>query len=157
MLNEFVGDFQAYDASRLPISVNDAPDENAIYNVASKTVNVRVQKAVDPEVSALLDDSDASRFGSDVEDLEEDFVVKANLPDEDEDEEEDVCMGDGRNFGAQSENKNASNEVDGVIKNFMEREKGDFVVEDPRARRDVDLEFDMVSCFSCYLSVMCSI
>jgi protein LTV1 len=128
--------------------VNEAPDENAIYNVASKTVNVRVQKAVDPEVSALLDDSDASRFGSDVEDLEEDFVVKANLPDEDE--EEDVCIGDGPNFGAQFENKNASNEVDVVRKNCVEREEGDFVVDDPRARRDVDEEFDMVSVFSLF-------
>ncbi|XP_022963858.1 uncharacterized protein LOC111464046 [Cucurbita moschata] len=30
----------------------------------------------DPEIAALLDDDDLSRFGSDVEDLEEDFVVQ---------------------------------------------------------------------------------
>ena len=105
--------FQAYDASKLRILENEAPDEKAIYTVASKTVNVRVQRAVDPEVSALLDDSDAaSRFGSDDEDLEEDFVIKANLPDGDEEEEEeDICVGDGPSFIEQSESENASNEV----------------------------------------------
>lgn len=42
----------------------------------------RYPRVVDEEVAALLDDDsdDASRFGSDVEDLEEDFVVKASLP-----------------------------------------------------------------------------
>ncbi|KAJ4867927.1 Uncharacterized protein Rs2_50526 [Raphanus sativus] len=38
---------------------------------------VKVKKAIDPEVAALLEDSDGSEFGSDVEDLEEDFVVQA--------------------------------------------------------------------------------
>ncbi|XP_062019268.1 uncharacterized protein LOC133735854 [Rosa rugosa] len=138
-LEQLPHDVKAYDASRLRISENEAPDENAIYNVASKTVNVRVKKAVDPEVSALLDaDSDASRFGSDDEDLEEDFVVKANLADGDEEED------DGPSFVEQSENNNARNEVGVVGRNCVERGKGDFVVDDPRARRDVDEEFDMV-------------
>ncbi|KAL6130381.1 hypothetical protein ACLB2K_068761 [Fragaria x ananassa] len=132
--------FYAYDASKLRISENEAPDEKAIYTVASKTVNVRVQRAVDPEVSALLDDSDtASRFGCDDEDLEEDFVIKANLPDGDEEEkeeeeDEDVCVGDGPSFVEQSESEN---ELRG-------EGKTEFLVNDPRARRDVDDEFGMV-------------
>ena len=39
----------------------------------------------DPEIVALLDDDDLSRFGFDVEDLEEDFVVQVNLCEEGED------------------------------------------------------------------------
>lgn len=75
--------FQAYDASRVQISkLSDASDEKAIYSVTLKTVGMRIQKAVDPEVAALLDDSDLSRFGSDIEDLEEDFVVNASLSQE---------------------------------------------------------------------------
>ncbi|KAL6215706.1 hypothetical protein ACLB2K_015134 [Fragaria x ananassa] len=146
-LEQLPHDVKAYDASRLRISEKEAPDEKDIYTVASKTVNVRVQRAVDPEVSALLDDSDAaSRFGSDDEDLEEDFVIKANLADgdEEEEEEEDVCVGDGPSFVEQSESKNVSNEVGVVERNCVERGKGEFVVDDPRARRDVDDEFDMV-------------
>ncbi|XP_059636374.1 uncharacterized protein LOC132278570 [Cornus florida] len=87
-LDQLSQDVKAYDASRVGIAKTsgDASDKS-IYSVASKTVGVRVQKAVDPEVSALLDDSDLSRFGSDVEDLDEDFVVKANLAEESEDEE----------------------------------------------------------------------
>ncbi|PHT84886.1 hypothetical protein T459_13329 [Capsicum annuum] len=83
-LNELPHDVKAYDASRVEVvKVNDDSYEKYVYNVAAKTVGVRVQKAVDPEVAALLDDSDLSRFGSDDEDLEleEDFVIKANLPD----------------------------------------------------------------------------
>ncbi|CAJ1942169.1 unnamed protein product [Sphenostylis stenocarpa] len=86
-------DVKAYDASRLQISeVHGEPEENSLYTVASKTTSVRVQKAVDPEVAALLDDSDVSRLGSDVEDLEEDFVVQANLlKDEDDEEKNKEC------------------------------------------------------------------
>ena len=40
---------------------------------------------LDPEIAALLDDDDLSRFGFDVEDLEEDFVVQVNLCEEGED------------------------------------------------------------------------
>lgn len=79
-LEQLPNDVKAYDASRVEVlKVNDSLDEKVIYNVAAKTVVVRIQKAVDPEVAALLDDSDLSRFGSDVEDLEEDFVANANL------------------------------------------------------------------------------
>lgn len=48
---------------------------------------MRVQRALDPEIAALLDDTDLSRFGSDVEDLEEDFVVQANIPDGEEEQD----------------------------------------------------------------------
>ncbi|KAF5943217.1 hypothetical protein HYC85_020859 [Camellia sinensis] len=89
-LDQLPLDVKAYDASRVEIpGVKDDSNEKSIYNVASRTVGVRIQKVVDPEVVALLDDSDLSRFGSDDEDLEEDFVVKANLLDEAEDVEFD--------------------------------------------------------------------
>ncbi|KAF5196839.1 Low temperature viability protein, partial [Thalictrum thalictroides] len=76
----------AYDASRFHVSkIGDDLKANSIYTVAAKTFGVKVQKAIDPEVAALLDDDDdLSRFGSNVEDLEEDFVVQANLPEEGE-------------------------------------------------------------------------
>ncbi|KAF9621277.1 hypothetical protein IFM89_018494 [Coptis chinensis] len=76
----------AYDASRVNVSgIGDDFNDNSIYGVAAKTIGVKVQKVVGPEVSALLDhDSDMSRFGSDVEDLEEDFVVQENVPEEGE-------------------------------------------------------------------------
>ncbi|KAJ7957825.1 protein LTV1-like [Quillaja saponaria] len=78
-IDQLPRDVKAYDASRLQIpEVTANPDEKTIYSVASKTVGVRIQKAVDPEVAALLDDSDVSLLGSDVEDLEEDFIVQAN-------------------------------------------------------------------------------
>ncbi|GAY60927.1 hypothetical protein CUMW_205850, partial [Citrus unshiu] len=76
-LYELPHDIKAYDASRVKIlevkNENEA-SEKSIYSVASKTVNVKVQRAVDPEVAALLDDSYLSPLGSDVEDLEEDFL-----------------------------------------------------------------------------------
>ncbi|XP_021889680.1 protein LTV1 homolog isoform X2 [Carica papaya] len=82
-LDQLPHDVKAYDASRLKISQAECdPCEKSIYAVASRTINVRVQKAVDPDVTALLDDSDLSRFNSDVEELEEDFVVQANLLEE---------------------------------------------------------------------------
>ncbi|KAL6995767.1 hypothetical protein U1Q18_005903 [Sarracenia purpurea var. burkii] len=92
-LDQLPLDVKAYDASRVKIpKVNDDPDETSMYSVASRTVGVRIQKAADPEVAALLNDSDLSQFGSDVEDLEEDFVVKANLHDEVEDVEFDTKL-----------------------------------------------------------------
>ena len=43
-----------------------------------------VRKDVDPEVLAQLDISDGSKFNSDVENLEEDFVVQANKLEEED-------------------------------------------------------------------------
>ncbi|GMH23400.1 hypothetical protein Nepgr_025243 [Nepenthes gracilis] len=75
-------DIKAYDASRVRISEENADtNDRTMYSVAEKTVNVRIQKAVDPEIEALLNET-KSQFDSDVEDLEEDFVVRANLPEE---------------------------------------------------------------------------
>uniref|UniRef100_A0A7N0R830 Protein LTV1 homolog n=1 Tax=Kalanchoe fedtschenkoi TaxID=63787 RepID=A0A7N0R830_KALFE len=74
-------DVKAYDASRVPVpkvTLEETKDDT-MYSVAAKSVGVRLQKAIDPEVAALLDDDDLSRFASDDDDLEEDFVVVANL------------------------------------------------------------------------------
>ena len=147
---------QAYDASRVEISdLNDDSNEKSIYSVASRTVGVRIQKAVDPEVVALLDDSDLSRFGSDDEDLEEDFVVKANLPDE----LEDIDLNKKLNLVENSEvnvkeidQSNASHSQDNVV-DFVEANEfrnhqliaGEYHTDDkPRARRLLDEQFDMV-------------
>ncbi|KAL1290944.1 hypothetical protein HN51_059490 [Arachis hypogaea] len=103
-------DVKAYDASRLQISeVDGEPEPDSIYSVASKTTTVRVQKVVDPEVAALLDDSDLSRFGSDVEDLEEDFVVRANLHEDGDNVEEKAHICDGKNFEESMTNGNQNN------------------------------------------------
>ncbi|GAB4842880.1 hypothetical protein Ancab_012859 [Ancistrocladus abbreviatus] len=81
-LDELPLDVKAYDASRVWISEGNADmNDKTMYNVVEKTVNLRVQKAVDPDIVALLDDNN-SPFGSDVEDLEEDFVIQANLPED---------------------------------------------------------------------------
>ncbi|CAN8278526.1 unnamed protein product [Cochlearia groenlandica] len=74
-------DVKAYDASRVEISgvINEEANDKSMYSVASKTFNVKVKRVIDPEVAALLENSDDSEFGSDVEDLEEDFVVQANF------------------------------------------------------------------------------
>ncbi|KAK8654207.1 hypothetical protein V6N13_128180 [Hibiscus sabdariffa] len=83
-------DVKAYDASRVQILNSKANyNERSIYSVASNTLNARMNRVFDPEVAALLDDSDLSRFGSDVEDLEEDFVVRANTGEEGEGDEID--------------------------------------------------------------------
>ncbi|MQM16719.1 hypothetical protein Taro_049679 [Colocasia esculenta] len=81
-------DVRAYDASslRLISEVVEDGGGDSIYDVAAKTVGVKVEKVVDPDVVRLLDDGDLSRFGSDVEDLEEDFVVMANRVEEGEEE-----------------------------------------------------------------------
>ncbi|CAA7055925.1 unnamed protein product [Microthlaspi erraticum] len=82
-------DVRAFDASRVQVSgvLNEEANENkSLFSVASRTVNVKVQKVIDldPEVAALLEKSDDSEFGSDVEDLEEDFIVQASLTQEGE-------------------------------------------------------------------------
>ena len=126
--------FQAYDASRIEVSkANDeASYKNSIYGVAVNTVPVRIQKAIDPEVAALLDDSDVSRFGSDVEDLEEDFVFNANLPDE----SEDVRVYNKPNF-TQESSFNIKKEEHKVVDEIVVSEK-------LRERRLLDEQFDLV-------------
>ncbi|CAL0303461.1 unnamed protein product [Lupinus luteus] len=138
-------DVKAYDASRLRISeVEGEPEEKSMYTVASRTKTVRVQKAIDPEVAVLLDDSDLSRFGSDVEDLEEDFVVQANLY-EGEDEEkieeaEDKERHDVTLFDESAVNKS---NVQALQVSAHSEVTGD-ISDQPRARRLLDEQFDLL-------------
>ncbi|KAK7283833.1 hypothetical protein RIF29_13580 [Crotalaria pallida] len=161
--HDIPNDVKAYDASRLRISeLNGEPEEKTMYTVASKTTTVRVQKVVDPEVAVLLDDSDLSRFGSDVEDLEEDFVLQANLC-EDEDEEK-VAEADEKAhitnsislFEESVIDKNNSKvlqvSADAKVVNDFESLDGvtncvtgvDGVGENLRARRLLDEQFDLL-------------
>jgi len=138
------------------------PEENSLYSVASKTTSVRVQKAVDPEVAALLDDSDVSRLGSDVEDLEEDFVVQANLL-EDEDGEEKSPFCNKTSFCEESLVKKSPDIAHVLQVSTHSRDTDDSgpfhgvangvpgvecVAEKPRARRLLDEQFDLVSFLS---------
>lgn len=128
--------------------VKNEANDKSIYSVASKTIGVRVPKAIDPEVAALLDDSDLSRFGSDVEDLDEDFIVQANYPEEGADLEID------RKLNLVDESKGVTNDesvsfvnlenVVGERNNAVEEEENDFVADKPRVRRLLDEQFDLV-------------
>ncbi|KAG8377871.1 hypothetical protein BUALT_Bualt08G0078600 [Buddleja alternifolia] len=135
-------DVKAYDASRVELSnVNDVSEEKSIYSVASKTVGVRLQKVVDPEVAAILDDSDSSKFDSDIEDLEEDFVVRANVFEGPVAEDLDTNVSstaDSRVDHIQSWDSSAS----GAPKN--EASVSALVNEKTRERRPLDEQFDML-------------
>ncbi|KAG1328329.1 protein LTV1 [Cocos nucifera] len=143
-------DVKAYDASRLRIStaVGDESNGDSIYTVASKTVGVKVQKAVDPDVAKLLDDDDLSRFGSDVEDLEEDFVVKANLPEAQDEINEEEGLGRGEKVVAKEEvgvardSRWAEKENEFAQGNGEDELKGG---EKPRVRRLLDEQFDLLT------------
>ncbi|XP_057982858.1 uncharacterized protein LOC131167863 [Malania oleifera] len=147
-LDQLPHDVKAYDASRVHIrEVNDEPVDKSIYNVAAKTVGVRVQKAADPEVAALLDDSDLSRFGSDFEELEEDFLIQANLPDEGE----DVVIDKKLNLVEKPEVlKEENNEADDHPSNLVESsgydisESVDACDEKTRVRNLLDEQFDLL-------------
>lgn len=129
---------------------SDDKNDKSIYSVASKTVGVRVQKAVDPEVAALLDDSDLSRFGSDVEDLEEDFVIRANLLEEGD----DLGTNKKLNLINESDEPVASGHQENAVDHCgVGAEKGvkstveagdDFDGEKPRIHRPLDEQFDLV-------------
>nr|XP_023907393.1 protein LTV1 homolog [Quercus suber] len=156
-LEELPRDVKAYDASRVRISEGDADsNEKSIFSVASKTVGVRLQKAVDPEVAALLDDSDLLRFASDDEDLEEDFVVQANFAEEgEEDEDEEV---DNRLNIVEEKPENevdkagASGQQEVVgslvfqngVGNQLVKEGDEIVGDKPRAPRLLDEQFDLL-------------
>ncbi|XP_072996602.1 uncharacterized protein [Typha latifolia] len=139
-------DVKAYDASRVRISGDACEDEesnrDSLYAVASKTAAVKVQRAVDPDVAKLLDDDDLSRFGSDVEDLEEDFVIKANCPEEEEDEVEEEEEEENRELFRSDRRYDAKKEEG------FERGNGDSELEDgakQRVRRLLDEQFDMLT------------
>ncbi|KAI6687099.1 hypothetical protein NL676_023927 [Syzygium grande] len=148
-------DVKAYDASRVQVPKAEGdPNDKSIYTVAANSVNVRVQKAMDPEVAALLDDSDLSRFGSDVEDLEEDFVVQANHPEgKDSIVEENsqyagmpevmgrVVNGSGTSAGQE---RQIDNGFPHEIRSWFVERNGDFDDEKPRARRELDEQFDLL-------------
>ena len=60
--------------------------ENLDHTTNSQDSATDAPPQLDPEIAALLDDvDDLSQFGSDVENLEEDFVVQVNLCEEGED------------------------------------------------------------------------
>ncbi|OWM80894.1 protein LTV1 homolog [Punica granatum] len=140
-------DVKAYDASRVMVGgVNDEPNDGSIYNVASQSVNVKVQKVFDPEVAALLDDNDLSRFGSDIEDLEEDFVVQANCP-----ESGGNVMDQKLNLLRISEaakgvtdNLNTSVHLEKQTTDVYEDGNSEYVTEKPRVRRLLDEQFDLL-------------
>ncbi|KAI0493416.1 hypothetical protein KFK09_023532 [Dendrobium nobile] len=136
-------DVKAFDAKRLTISGAESK-KNSIYAVASKAVGIKVQKVVDPDVSRLLEDSDLSRFGSDTEEFEDDFVFKANLPEGNEGESEEV-----------EETEPGAGEAERqmcLIKTEQEGESFDEDSEDelddgdkPRIHRLLDEQFDLLA------------
>ncbi|KAL3640944.1 hypothetical protein CASFOL_015912 [Castilleja foliolosa] len=137
-------DVKAYDASRVEVSKinDDATDEKkALYGVASKTVGVRLQKVVDPEVAALLDDDASLKYDSDVDDLEEDFVVKANFSDELKAEENDEML----SFPAESRVDHVQSSDSSVLGAMEKRVLIPALEsEKPRVRRTLDEHFDML-------------
>ncbi|KAH9677372.1 protein ltv1 [Citrus sinensis] len=149
-------DIKAYDASRVNISEVKNENEKSIYSVASKSVNVKVQRAVDPEVAALLDDSDLSRFGSDVEDLEEDFILQANCT------EEGINLGIDEKLNLSEEYKVVDEVSDAATDGYLilsnghnavqegnrvlEEARDEGVTEKPRMRRLLDEKFDLLEC-----------
>ncbi|KAK9154743.1 hypothetical protein Sjap_002223 [Stephania japonica] len=144
-LDEVPLDVKAYDASRVRISGDSS--ENSVY-VSSSTVNVRVQKAVDSEVAALLDDSDLSRFGSDVEDLDEDFVVQANLPVEDDlvdEKTSNLAAHDVIKKESVPSCKFADNDSEAGISDEEEESMRIIAPEKPRVLRLLDEQFDMLT------------
>jgi protein LTV1 len=126
---------QAYDASRVRIGLSEGElDEGkTMCKVAAKTAPVRrIEKAVDPDIARLLDESDVSHVGSEDEGLEEDFVIIANQAEEEEEDED----------GDMEEKQ----EWNGVFSD-VEEEEFDFEEDEPkpRVRRLLDEQFDLVS------------
>ncbi|KAG8063243.1 hypothetical protein GUJ93_ZPchr0003g16492 [Zizania palustris] len=94
-------DVKAYDASRVRIASGKAEDEldegRTMCKVATKTAPVRrIERAVDPDIARLLDETDVFHGGSEGEGLEEDFVIMANRAegDEEADDEDEEMVGD---------------------------------------------------------------
>jgi len=121
---------QAYDASRVRVgpSEGELDEGRTMCKVAAKTAPVRrIEKAVDPDVARLLDESDVSHAGSEDEGLEEDFVIMANRAEGEELEEED-----------EDEDGN------GVFSDVEEEFDFEEDVPKPRVRRLLDEQFDLV-------------
>ncbi|RZC44742.1 hypothetical protein C5167_037690 [Papaver somniferum] len=155
-LDEVPYDVKAYDASRVRVlEVGETePSDDSIYKVAAKTVGVKVQRAVDEEVAALLADNDLSRFESDDEDLEleEDFVLKANLPGEGEKEDEEIVFDKKineqpevikRQYVNSSELLHSAGVFDDADDDEFDMEPQ--TEEKPRAPRFLDEQFDLLT------------
>ncbi|KZV15486.1 hypothetical protein F511_40149 [Dorcoceras hygrometricum] len=129
-------DVKAYDSSRVEVrKLNDVSVEKSIYSVAAKTFGVRLQKVVDADVAAMLDDSDSSKFGSDVEDLEEDFVVRANLIEGAGDDDIDAQLNLAGGLMAVNGDFSVPENVDAKL---------DIPDEKARVRRPLDEQFDLL-------------
>lgn len=147
-LDQLPLDVKGYDASRVHIGdVKRDPDEKALYSVAEKTVGVRLQKAVDPEVAALLDSSD-SVFGSDVEDLEEDFVIQANIHEEGKDDfiGKKLTKEDVDESYTQEPQEDLVEFVghDEIRNQFVGAGDDNIISEEPRVHRLLDEQFDQL-------------
>ncbi|KAL5680436.1 hypothetical protein ACJX0J_006821, partial [Zea mays] len=124
----------AYDASRVRVgpSEGELDEGKTMCKVAAKTAPVRrIEKAVDPDVARLLDESDVSHVGSEDEGLEEDFVIIANQAEGEEFEEDDI---------------EGMEEWNGVLSD-VEEEEFDFDEDEPkpRVRRLLDEQFDLLA------------
>ncbi|KNA25736.1 hypothetical protein SOVF_004220 isoform B [Spinacia oleracea] len=146
-LHQLPHDVKAYDASRVRIKeASEDTSPKTLYNVAEKTVAVRVQKAVDPEIAALLEDNE-SDFGSDIDDLEEDFVVQANHSEETGDVYEDTTLSLVNN--PQEEVLNQSDtliscDIQTEVASNSTVEVVQSVNEKSRTQRLLDQQFDML-------------
>ncbi|CAN6284585.1 unnamed protein product [Urochloa humidicola] len=125
-------DVKAYDASKVRVgpSEGELDEGRTMCKVAAKTAPVRrIEKAVDPDVARLLDESDAS--GSEDEGLEEDFVIVANRAEGEEldGEEEDEEVEDGNGVFSDAEEEFDFGEYD----------------PKPRVRRLLDEQFDLLA------------
>ncbi|XP_039004015.1 protein LTV1 homolog [Hibiscus syriacus] len=139
--DQLPSDAKAYDASRVQISNSKGNyNEKSIYSVASNTLNARMNKVFDPEVAALLNDSDLSRFGSDVEDLEEDFVVRANTGEGGEGDKKSSFVEESEFIHEgvmNTELESCNQEIASETRNFQVEEKS-------RPRRLLDEQFDIL-------------
>ncbi|KNA08233.1 hypothetical protein SOVF_164440 [Spinacia oleracea] len=146
-LHQLPHDVKAYDASRVRIKeASEDTSPKTLYNVAEKTVTVRVQKAVDPEIAALLED-DESDFGSDIDDLEEDFVVQANHTEESGDVYEETSLSLVNNLQEEVLNESdtfISCDIQTVVASNSTTEVVQSVNEKPRPQRLVDQQFDLL-------------
>lgn len=125
---------QAYDASKVRVgpSEGELDEGRTMCKVAAKTAPVRrIERAVDPDVARLLDESDASHAGSEDEGLEEDFVIMANRAEGDEEVEEEE----------------EEEEINGMFSDIEEGEEFEDEEDEPkpRLRRLLDEQFDLVS------------
>ncbi|XP_021754951.1 protein LTV1 homolog [Chenopodium quinoa] len=134
-LHQLPNDVKAYDASRVRIKeASEITSPKTLYNVAEKTVTVKVQKAVDPEIANLLEDNE-SEFGSDIDELEEDFVVLANHSEEIGDVYEEESLSSISNPHAEVQTGVAYNSTAEVVRS---------VNEDNRPQRLLDQQFDIL-------------